>query len=51
MKRPWHSLSSTDGIDYILKQKPVKVNTERLGGLDRFLFPNELSVMPVEELT
>ena len=50
MKRPWHSLSSTDGIDYIQKQKPVKVNTERLGDLDRFLFPNGLLVMPVEEL-
>ena len=43
-------LSSTDGIDYIQKQKSVKVNTERLGDLDRFLFPNGLLVMPVEEL-
>ena len=43
-----HSLSSTDGIDYIQKQKPVKVNTERLGDLDRFLFPNGLLVMPVK---
>ena len=42
--------SSTDGIDYIRKQKPVKVNTERLSDLDRFLFPNGLSVMPVKEL-
>ena len=50
MKRPWHKLSSTDGIDYIRKQKPAKVNTERLGYLDRFLFPNGLLVMPVEEL-
>ncbi|MDD6916120.1 MAG: hypothetical protein PUJ07_07605 [Eubacteriales bacterium] len=50
MKRPWHSLSLTDGIDYIRKQKPVKVNTERLGDLDIFLFPNGLSVMTVEEL-
>ena len=32
------------------KQKSVKVNTERLGDLDRFLFPNGLLVMPVEEL-
>ena len=43
-------LSSIDGIDYIQKQKPVKVNTERLGDLDRFLLPNGLLVMPVEEL-
>ena len=50
MKRSWHELSSTDGIDYIQKQKSVKVNTERLGDLDRFLFLNGLLVMPVEEL-
>ena len=50
MKRPRHKLSSTDGIDYIQKQKSVKVNTERLGDLDRFPFPNGLLVMPVEEL-
>jgi len=50
VKRPWHKLSSTGGIDYIQKQKPVKVNTELLGDLDRFLFPNGLLVMPVEEL-
>ena len=46
----WHKLFSTDGIDYIQKQKSVKVNTERFGDLDRFPFPNGLSVMPVEEL-
>ena len=50
MKRPRHKLSSTDGIDYIQKQKSVKVNTERLSDLDRFPFPNGLLVMPVEEL-
>lgn len=50
MKIPRHKLSSTDGIDYIQKQKSVKVNTERLGDLDRFPFPNGLLVMPVEEL-
>ena len=50
MKRPRHKLSSTDGIDYIQKQKSVKVNTERLGDLDRFPFPNGLLVMSVEEL-
>ena len=50
MKRPRHKLSSTDGIDYIQKQKSVKVNTERLGNLDRFPFLNGLLVMPVEEL-
>ena len=50
MKRPWHKLSSIGGIDYIQKQKSVKVNTERLGDLDRFPFPNGLLVMPVEEL-
>ena len=50
MKRPRHKLSSTDGIDYIQKQKSVKVNTERLGDLDRFPSPNGLLVMPVEEL-
>ena len=32
------------------KQKSVKVNTEHLGDIDRFLFPNGLLVMPVEEL-
>ena len=32
------------------KQKSVKVNTERLGDLDRFLLPNGLLVMPVEKL-
>ena len=50
MKRPWHELSSADGIDYIQKQKSVKVNTEHLGDPDRFPFPNGLLVMPVEEL-
>ena len=50
MKRPWHKLSSIGDIDYIQKQKSVKVNTERLGDLDRFPFPNGLLVMPVEEL-
>ena len=50
MKRPWHKLSSIGGIDYIQKQKSVKVNTERLGDLDRFPFPNGLLVMSVEEL-
>ena len=50
MKRSWHELSSTDGIDYIQKQKSVKVSTERLSDLDRFSFPNGLLVMPVEEL-
>ena len=50
MKRSWHELSSTDGIDYILKQKSVKVNTERLGDLDGFSFQDGLLVMPVEEL-
>ena len=40
MKRPRHKLSSTDGIDYIQKQKSVKVNTERLGDIDRFPFPH-----------
>ena len=50
MKRPRQKLSSTDGIDYIQKQKSVKVNTERLSDLDRFPLPNGLLVMPVEEL-
>ena len=50
MERPRHKLSATDGIDYIQKQKSVKVNTERLGDLDGFPFPNGLLVMPVEEL-
>ena len=50
MKRPWHKLSSIGGIDYIQKQKSVKVNTERFDDLDRFPFLNGLLVMPVEEL-
>ena len=50
MKRPRHKLSSTDGIDYIQKQKSVKVNTEHLGDIDRFPFPNGLLVMPVKDI-
>ena len=49
-KNLWHNNPSTDGIDYIHKQKFVKVSTERLDDLDKFPFPNSLLVKPVEEL-
>ena len=52
-KNPLSLLALLPEIDTLSAAKFVigfKVNTERLGDLDRFPFPNGLLVMSVEEL-